>query len=339
MASGSVRTLCRVRPRNDKEAGAEEKTANIDAAGSRVSLPNKLGVRTDYEFNHAFGPDTADSLVLDKAWQSIEKALGGIDTTVIFYGQTGSGKSYLMGKLIERMWEVLYGERDAPSCFLSGTWVEVYNGQVRDLQAGSHAALDIGLERHGDGWKPKANLVGLRDKGDFQRLHRDAERRRVTSKTKVNATSSRSHSIFTLLISGLRSGEDETRLQLVDLAGSEEVDMDYRGLGDREKTEKMRQNNEAKDIKISLNNVGRLVRHAEEAKRGTPRPDSSRTVLQDPLTKIIGATVLSPGAETLVIFTLSPLEAHREKSLHTLLLAKELLGVHLKKSVEEIGAK
>lgn len=80
-----MRTLCRVRPRNNKEAGAKEKTANINVAGSQVSLPNKLGVQTDYKFNHAFRPNTVDSLVLDKAWESIKKALGEINTTIIFY--------------------------------------------------------------------------------------------------------------------------------------------------------------------------------------------------------------------------------------------------------------
>lgn len=67
VASSLVQTLCHIRLQNNKEASAKEKMANINTAGSRVSLLNKLGIQTDYEFNYTFRPNIADLLVLDKA--------------------------------------------------------------------------------------------------------------------------------------------------------------------------------------------------------------------------------------------------------------------------------
>ncbi|KAI3391204.1 hypothetical protein diail_7782 [Diaporthe ilicicola] len=339
LASGSVRTLCRIRPRNDKEAADDERMADMNAAGSRVSLPNKLDVMTDYEFNHAFGPEAADASVLDRAWESIEKALGGTDTSVIFYGQTGSGKSYLMDKLIKRMSTVLFDGKGTPTRPLSGSWVEVYRDRVKDLLASSVTAGEVKLERNGRTWKLSASWHKLDRLKVLQDVQERAERRRTTTKTKVNKKSSRSHSIFTLLISGLGGRGDATRLQLVDLDGSEEIDTGGGGLGDKDQADQWRQQAEARAIKISLTNIGKLVRHAEEAKRRKLRAGASTTVFQDSLTKIIGPTVVGSGAETLMIFTLSPLEAHREKSLHTLLLADEVLGVYLKKARGRVAAK
>lgn len=337
--SGSVRTLCRVRPRNDNEAAADERMADIDAAGSRISLPSKLGVMKDYEFNHAFGPDAADTMVLDKAWESIEKALGGTDTTVIFYGQTGSGKSYLMDKLIKRMSTVLFNGEGVPMCLLTTTWVEVYNGRVRDLLRRKNGPLEVDLKRDGEAWKHDGSRWKLDSLEDFQVVHKASGMRRATSKTRVNSTSSRSHSIFTLFMSGLGGRSEKTKLQLVDLAGSEEVDMDFSGLGDKDRAEKETQNAEAAAIKLGLTHLGSLVRHAEEAKRGRSRAKSSTPFFQDPLTKLVGPTIVGRGAETLMIFMLSPLEAHRGKTLQTLLLADEVLDVHLKKSRERVEAR
>lgn len=337
--TGSVRTLCRVRPRNDSEAAADEKMADIDAAGSRISLPSKQGVTKHYEFNYAFGPDAADTLVLDKAWESIEKALGGTDTTVVFYGQTGSGKSYLMDKLISRMSTVLFDGEGEAICLLTATWVEVYNGRVRDLLRLERTPLELDLVRDGDAWKHNGFRRVLRNLEFFRLVHKVTGTRRATSETRVNSTSSRSHSIFTLLISGLGGRDEETKLQLVDLAGSEEVEMGFSGLSDKDRAEKSRQNREATAIKLSLTYFGRLVRDAEEAKRGRSRARSSATSFQDPLTKLVGPTIFGPGAETLMVFMLSPLEVHRAKTLHTLLLANEVLDVHLNKSREGVKAR
>lgn len=325
-----MRTLCRVRPRNGQEVAANEDLANFNAEGNRISLPNKLGERKYYEFNHVFGPDAADSLVLEQAWESIQKALGGTDTTVICYGQTGSGKSYLTDRLVEHLSSVLFDDDGLPVCALRGTWVEVYDDKPKDLLSPQNAAPKLNLVRDGGEWKHNAFAKPLSSLDCFRQTHDSAARRRTTSKTKVNAVSSRSHSVMTLFISGTGRVGAGSRLQLVDLAGSEELCSGQDGLGEKGKAEVERQKREARAIKTSLTNLGMVVRSAEEAKRRGSRHEGASRVFPDALTKITGPMIVKPGTETLMIFTLSPLQAHNGKSHHTLQLADEILGVYLK---------
>eukprot|EP00796_Vickermania_ingenoplastis_P011084 gene11085-7713_t len=112
---------------------------------------------------------------------------------------------------------------------VSVTFVELYNGKVRDLLAKQQVTLDVRETKDHTFFVQGANIIPVKHPEDvFRLMEQGTERRRVAS-TELNADSSRSHSIFTLSLDCTESSEDNvitvtrlpSKLNLVDLAGSE----------------------------------------------------------------------------------------------------------------------
>lgn len=141
----------------------------------------------------------------------------------------------------------------------------------------------------------------------------------------MNATSSRSHSIFTITIESSEMGEDGQehykvgKLHLVDLAGSERQSKTG-ATGDRLK--------EATKINLSLSALGNVISSLVD-KRSThiPYRDSKLTrLLQDSL----GGNSL-----TLMIATLSPASYNYDETMSTLRYANRAKSIKNKPTINE----
>ena len=99
---------------------------------------------------------------------------------------------------------------------------EIYNEQIRDLLAeGDAPPLQLHLQADGRSCLPGLTSLPAPDAVSVQRVLQHVKQRRVTARTNMNASSSRSHSIVQITCVGgcFCSG----RLNLVDLAGSERL--------------------------------------------------------------------------------------------------------------------
>ena len=149
-------------------------------------------------------------------------------------------------------------------------------------------------------------------------------RRRSMASTSMNATSSRSHSIFIITVESQEfreNGEEHIvagRLNLVDLAGSERVEKTG-ATGDRLK--------EGVQINLSLSALGNCIAALVEGKSHVPYRDSK-------LTRLLQNS-LGGNAKTLMVANLSPASYNEEETLSTLRYASRAKKIKNKPKINE----
>ncbi|TVY76107.1 Kinesin-like protein KIF1C [Lachnellula suecica] len=170
----------------------------------------------------------------------------GYHTCIFAYGQTGSGKSYtMMGTpdqpgLIPRTCEDLFQRIEAAhnetpniSYNVRVSYFEVYNEHVRDLLVPVNPNqppyyLKIRESPTEGPYIKDLTDAPVKNISEILKHMKIGDASRTTASTKMNDTSSRSHSVFTIMLKQIHHDmeTDETtertaRIRLVDLAGSE----------------------------------------------------------------------------------------------------------------------
>ena len=195
----------------------------------------------------------------------VTKVFDGFNATVLAYGQTGSGKTHTLSggyvggaegagewdpgvldlcaqKIFEMASDLTLGSADRLKIEVSG--LELYNEELRDLACPGTESADIRI-REVKGRNGNSTMVSglvMEEVTTAEALSgflRRAAEGRTTRSTKLNATSSRSHAIYTIYITQQRDANLNgimrtpshvkrtdiitSKLHLVDLAGSERV--------------------------------------------------------------------------------------------------------------------
>ncbi|ORY34052.1 hypothetical protein BCR39DRAFT_556841 [Naematelia encephala] len=155
----------------------------------------------------------------------VDEYLKGHNVTFLAYGQTSSGKSYTMGTtgedadytgvdfnprtgLIPRTVQAIFeqaeemrlanGPGSSWECRLS--FLELYNEEIIDLLSGSGVAVTIREERDGRIIWAGVREIKVKTLIEVMQLLQQGSARRKTGETTMNATSSRSHAIFSLTL-------------------------------------------------------------------------------------------------------------------------------------------
>ncbi|ETP28753.1 hypothetical protein, variant 4 [Phytophthora nicotianae P10297] len=250
---------------------------------SRIHLKQRDGV--DFHFNDVFDPSVSQEHVFnDVCLDIVYSALDGYNGTILAYGQTGSGKTYTItgGEhyadrgIIPRVLSTIFEEFEKRpnmrySCYIS--YLEIYNENVYDLLDRSHTDRPI------EDWTKVLLMdddegdMHFRNLGVFEAVSEEealnllflGNMNRVTSDTPMNQASSRSHSIFSVMIESRPTDSDlivTSKLHLVDLAGSERV---YK----RDGTQRMR--SEGKHINLSLHHLEQVILSLRTKKNAVSR--------------------------------------------------------------------
>ncbi|RLN93092.1 hypothetical protein BBJ28_00010659 [Nothophytophthora sp. Chile5] len=239
---------------------------------SRLHLKQREGL--DFHFNDIFDPGVSQELVFND--DIVLSSLDGYNGTILAYGQTGSGKTYTItgGEhyadrgIIPRVLSTIFEEFEQRlhmrySCYIS--YLEIYNENVYDLLDRSHTDRPI------EEWTKV--LLMDDDEGDmhFRNLGyelrlAEKEKERVFTNSPWLSASSRSHSIFSVMIES-RPVDSElivtSKLHLVDLAGSERV---YK----RDGTQRMR--SEGKHINLSLHHLEQVILSLRTKRSAASKP-------------------------------------------------------------------
>eukprot|EP00908_Phaeocystis_cordata_P027103 Transcript_9641.p1 GENE.Transcript_9641~~Transcript_9641.p1 ORF type:complete len:556 (-),score=136.43 Transcript_9641:107-1774(-) len=217
----NVKVALRCRPLSGKERRAGE-VAVVGVHEQTVTI--LTGGEADdthvFAFDYAFGPE-ADQVSLFAACGAplVEQLFEGFNATCFAYGQTGSGKTYtMMGSddepgltprvcwfLFDRM-ESLAAQaarRGATRKFrVAATYLQIYNEALHDMLAEEGAAHPPDLKIRAC---PQRGVFvqGLSEHAvtspqQVKELIARGNHARATSATKMNASSSRSHAVFTL---------------------------------------------------------------------------------------------------------------------------------------------
>ena len=213
----------------------------------------------------------------DIGLQILDNALSGYNVSLLAYGQTSSGKTYsMMGHsdehsstagLIPRVCSALFEHiNTAPSTSASGdkllrkvecSYLEIYSEKIRDLLDPTHRNLRIRENPKTGPYVDGLSVCAVSSYDELAALMSAGNAERTIASTNMNAESSRSHAVFTVIYTQTTmdeatklSSDVVSKVQLVDLAGSERVEQSgASGVRLRE----------ASQINKSLTTLGRVV--------------------------------------------------------------------------------
>lgn len=197
----------------------------------------------------------------------VDSVISGFNGTIMAYGQTSAGKSFtmegpslwdteaqgIMPRCIDMLFQRIEDTDEAIQFQLLVSYYEVYCEKVRDLLNPSSVNLKV-RETKADGFVVQdITEVSCTDREEVLRIIELGKANRASAPTLMNAESSRSHSIVSILVDQQDTKTGRQRrgsLFLVDLAGSEKVS--------KTGAKGMRLE-EAKNINSSLTTLGTIV--------------------------------------------------------------------------------
>ncbi|KAF1403088.1 Kinesin-like protein KIF14, partial [Spheniscus magellanicus] len=362
--NSKVIVAVRVRPFSNREKN-ENSLPVISMSGSETAVRNPATNQV-YSFSYDFSfwsfdkchPNFASQAMIYKtlAVPLLERAFEGYNTCLFAYGQTGSGKSYtMMGfdedrGIIPRLCEDLFtriAQMDKQQVILyhlEMSFFEVYNEKIHDLLVfkaeSGQKKQPLRVREHPVLGPYVEGLTVLVSHPDFRLLQSWLElgnKQRATAATVMNDKSSRSHSVFTLVMTQTKVefvDEEQcdrsltSHINLIDLAGSECCST-AQTTGERLK--------EGANINKSLLTLGKVISALSKQSRNgkktfVPYRESVLTWL---LKESLGGN-----SQTAMIATVSPAASSTEETLSTLRYAKQACSIiNVAKVNEDVNAK
>ncbi|RKP33473.1 kif1c protein, partial [Dimargaris cristalligena] len=360
--SNSITVAVRCRPMNSREK-ARGAVGLIRMEGNQTiitKLPSDPKAKPDptatksFAFDYSYWSADKDAsnytsqqdVFNDLGCQLLDHAFEGYNTCIFAYGQTGSGKSYTMvgygedrgltpltcGALFER----IDANSDPHLKFnVEVSYIEIYCEKVRDL-LNPNGKGNLKVREHpslGPYVEDLSKLVVSSHK-DIEDLMDAGNKARTVAATQMNATSSRSHAVFTIILTQIRydqetnlSTEKVSRISLVDLAGSERANSTG-ATGTRLK--------EGANINKSLTTLGKVISAlADQATAGpsSKKPKDAFVPYRDSVLTWLLKDSLGGNSRTAMIAAISP--ADYEETLSTLRYADRAKRIMNKAVVNE----
>ncbi|KAH6594087.1 hypothetical protein BASA61_004076 [Batrachochytrium salamandrivorans] len=299
---GNIRVFCRVRP----PLGAEVTDSVAETSPHIVYSDSDEGMIELVQM-HVFQPATPQAEVFEEISQLVQSALDGYNVCIFAYGQTGSGKTFTMEGpshisgpddenigMIPRAVEQIFQSANHLTAkgwvyTMEAQFIEIYNETIRDLLSGEDASSVTGNFNGSQGSSKKHEIrhdhtqnrtsitdvvnVHVTTPKEVFSLLKKASLNRAVAATNCNERSSRSHSVFTLRLSGVNTLTEETSygiLNLIDLAGSERLSSSG-STGDRLK--------ETQAINKSLSCLGDVILALSNKETHIPYRNSKLTYL------------------------------------------------------------
>ena len=348
---GNIRVFVRTRPFLPGDGAQNEPAIDVSPDGETLTIQDiRTSKSHNFGFDKVFPPSAGQDQVFKEVADFVQSALDGYHVCLFSYGQTGSGKTHTMQgsgnsamrgiipRAVEQILNqarILQGQKwDFKLC---ASFLEIYNEELKDLLVGNsqktQGKLSIKRSRGGksyvDGLSESEIDTTNTDIGmeQLSEIMAEAARSRSVASTKMNAQSSRSHSVFMLR---LRGSNEETgaevhgALNLCDLAGSERLDRSEVGSD----AQRLR---ETQAINKSLSCLGDVFNALAQGAAHVPYRNSKLTyLLQD---------CLSGDGKALMFVNLSPTTTSSNESLCSLRFAQRVNQVELGKPTKHIQYK
>ena len=315
-----------------------------------------------FSFDHVFDSSTTTEHVYRKLGAPlIGKAIEGMNSTLLAYGQTSAGKTHTMTgthedpgvipRLVAELFDQVAAIPEGTKAEVTVSMLQIHNECIGDLLAPSPggAKLDIREDATGANYVHGLSWIDVSSAAQVAALEAKGNATRATAATNANASSSRSHMIFSLRLvqttqlrlDGARK-ELRATINLVDLAGSERASRTG-ATGELLK--------EGSSINKSLSALGKVVHALAEAsrlakkrasagsKREPAKGDQAKadqhgraTVFvpyrDSKLTRCLQDS-LGGNSVTVMLVAISPGESEREETLATLHFAERAKAITL----------
>jgi kinesin family protein 1 len=272
-----------------------------------------------------------DNLHQDLGRPLLDNAFQGYNNCIFAYGQTGSGKSYSMmgyGKdagIIPMICQDMFKRIETMQqdknlrCTVEVSYLEIYNERVRDLlNPATKGNLKV---REHPSTGPYVEDLAKLVVGSFQEIEHlmdEGNKARTVAATNMNETSSRSHAVFTLMLTQKRFDpetkmemEKAAKISLVDLAGSERA-TSTGATGARLK--------EGAEINRSLSTLGRVIAALADLSTGKKKkgPAATQVPYRDSVLTWLLKDSLGGNSMTAMIAAISPADINYDETLSTL---------------------
>ncbi|XP_057788469.1 kinesin-like protein KIN-7D, mitochondrial isoform X2 [Salvia miltiorrhiza] len=327
----SISVTIRFRPLSEREYQRGDEIAWY--ADDDKIVRNEYNPMTAYAFDRVFGPDTITEEVYEVAGRPVVKAaMDGINGTVFAYGVTSSGKTHTMhgdhdspGIIPLAIKDVFSIIQDTPGreFLLRVSYLEIYNEVINDLLDPTGQNLRVREDAQGTYVEGIKEEVVLSPGHALSFIAAGEEHRHVGSNN-FNLFSSRSHTIFTLMIESSAHGDEYdgvifSQLNLIDLAGSESSKTETTGL----------RRKEGSYINKSLLTLGSVIGKLSEGKAShVPYRDSK-------LTRLLQSSLSGHGHVSLIC-TITPASSNLEETHNTLKFASRAKRVEIYASRNKI---
>ena len=340
-----VKVVVRCRPLSQGEMSDGKKgIVNMDTKLGQIAIKNpKLDDKEPpktFTFDIVYNWNTEQiTLYQETASPIVDSCLEGYNGTIFCYGQTGTGKTFTMEgasgdktkgiipNAFDHVFRAIETSEDK-KFLVRASFLEIYNEEVRDLLA-KNSTNKLELKENVDTGVYVKNLTSFVVKGvsEICNVLAVGKKNRTVGTTLMNSDSSRSHSIFTIVIEcsetvNAESGDSKIRvgkLNLVDLAGSERQSKTG-ATGERLK--------EATKINLSLSALGNVISALVDGRSGhIPYRDSKLTrLLQDSL---------GGNTKTVMVANIGPADYNYDEIMSTLRYANRAKNIKNKPRINE----
>ncbi|XP_047495508.1 kinesin-like protein unc-104 isoform X17 [Penaeus chinensis] len=356
----SVKVAVRVRPFNNREISRECKCI-IEMAGNTTSIVNPKAPPGSKDATKSFNYDysywshnptdpnfaTQSDVMRDIGIEMLDHAFAGYNVCIFAYGQTGAGKSYtMMGKqekghegiiplICKDMFRKIANCTDDELQYsVEVSYMEIYCERVRDLL--NPKTQNLRVREHpllGPYVEDLAKLA-VTTFDDINNLIDEGNKARTVAATNMNETSSRSHAVFTMVLTQRRNDsttklttERVSKISLVDLAGSERADSTG-AKGTRLK--------EGANINKSLTTLGKVISALAEV---TSKPNKKRKAefipYRDSVLTWLLRENLGGNSKTAMVAAISPADINYDETLSTLRYADRAKAIRCNAVVNE----
>ncbi|XP_010215383.1 PREDICTED: centromere-associated protein E [Tinamus guttatus] len=238
---GAVTVCVRVRPLIARENALEDKPS-LYWKSENNTITEVNGTKV-FNYDRVFhSSDNTQQLYQGVAVPIVQSAVQGYNGTIFAYGQTASGKTYtMMGnddsvgiipKAIQHVFKIICEIPDR-EFLLRVSYMEIYNETITDLLCDIRKKKPLGIREDVNRNTYVEDLIEEVVVSPEQVMEwiRKGEKNRHYGETKMNEHSSRSHTIFRMIIESRERSDPAnancdgavmvSHLNLVDLAGSE----------------------------------------------------------------------------------------------------------------------
>ncbi|XP_069782984.1 kinesin-like protein KIF22 isoform X2 [Narcine bancroftii] len=241
---GRVQVAVRLRPSlgEGESMGQQACVRGVDTRTLEIMNWRNRDETVQYNFDAFYGDDSSQQEVyVGSVKPVLAHVLNGQNASVFAYGPTGAGKTHTMlgnteqpGVIPRALLDIFRMSREQSGQLLGDPWtfaismsyLEIYQEKVLDLLEPQNLDLPIREDRERNIFIPNLCQQSISNFADFESHFLPALRNRTTASTKLNARSSRSHSVLLLKVVKMQQTSPfrqlTGKLYLIDLAGSED---------------------------------------------------------------------------------------------------------------------
>ncbi|GJP45792.1 hypothetical protein CLOM_g5128 [Closterium sp. NIES-68] len=324
---GKIRVYARWRPLNSRERGEGQRMV--------VEMPDEFTVQHPWrdadhpkahQFDRVFDHSASQEAVFEDTRYLIQSAIDGYNVCIFAYGQTGSGKTFtiyggdknpgLTPRAMQELFNGLRKEAGRMSYKLQVYMLELYQDTLQDLLLPKTAAkrkLEIKKDAKGMVVVENATLIEVQYLSQLEAVVAGGMERRAVAGTQMNAESSRSHLVLSIVIETTDLQTQNVcrgKLSFVDLAGSERVKKS------RSEGEQLK---EAQSINKSLSALGDVISALAQGGGHIPYRNHKLTLLM--------SDSLGGNAKTLMFVNISPADGSLDETHNSLTYATRVRSI------------